>query len=305
LAAFLPIAISGEVGWVAPLGFVGAMAWSTRRDPRTDPPGMRAVHLWTGSLGASLVGLLAWSLQDGNWLLHTMQFALLLTVSRFYLRRFAKDHLQLYALSFLLLLVGAILEPGPVFALCFFVYTIGIMWALALLHLVRELEVQTLTGPEHLLPVPPPKRRWLGLLPPKPVPPAVHWPELDVPLQSLDWRTRRLVGPQWFAATSGLALLVLSGSALFFFLFPRLGVGFFSAQTRGSKSVIGFSMDSELGNFGALKTNPEVVMRVEFPDQPELAQQAVRLRGVTFDTFGGKSWSRRKERQWPLIWDGD
>lgn len=304
LAGFVPIAASGEVGVAAPLGFVAAMLWSLRRDPRLDPPSERTAQIWTAGLGTALVGLAVWAWQDGNWLMHAMQFALLLTMSRFYLRRFAKDHLQLYALSFLLLLVGAILSPGPVFALCFLAYTIGIMWGLAILHLVRELEVQTQTGPEHLLPPEPPKRRWLGLRAPLPLPPKVEWPELAVAASALDWRTRRLVGPQWFFATSALSMGVLLASALFFFLFPRLGVGFFFPQTRGNKSVIGFSTDAELGNFGALKTNPEVVMRVQFPGQPDKAKEAVRLRGVTFDTFGGKSWTRQKEYQRPLQWDG-
>lgn len=304
LAGFVPIAASGEVGVVAPLGFVAAMLWSLRRDPRLDPPSERTAYIWTAGLGTALVGLAVWAWQDGNWLMHAMQFALLLTMSRFYLRRFAKDHLQLYALSFLLLLVGAILSPGPVFALCFLAYTIGIMWGLAILHLVRELEVQTQTGPEHLLPPEPPKRRWLGLRPPLPVPPKVEWPEQAVTTSALDWRTRRLVGPQWFFATSALSMGVLLASALFFFLFPRLGVGFFFPQTRSNKSVIGFSTDAELGNFGALKSNPEVVMRVQFPGQPDKAKEAVRLRGVTFDTFGGKSWTRQKEYQRQLQWDG-
>lgn len=303
LAAFIPIALSGEVGTLAPAAFGVALVVSLARDPRRSPPRPITALLWTGVVLLAFLGLVAWSLQDGAWLLHALEFALLLTASRFFQRRFAKDYLQLLALSLILLLVAAILQPGPLFAVCFLTYTIATMWGLTLLNLVREIEVQTHTGPEHLLP---PARRWLGLLPPKPQPPAIEWPDLPAQTSTLQWRSRRLIGPRYFAASSLLALFVLSGSALFFFLFPRLGVGFFFAQTRPGKQVIGFSTEAELGGFGALKSNAEVVMRLTFPQHPERLQQHQRLRGVTFDTFAGNGWSRPPQdpkSTHPLRWN--
>lgn len=299
--AFLPVALSGEVGWIAPAAFVAAMAGSLLRDPKASPPRPTTARVWTAALIASLGALVAWSLTDGNWLLHALEFALLMTVSRFFQRRFAKDYLQLYALSFILLLVAAVVHPGPAFAVCFLAYAILTMWGLTLLHLVREIEVQTRTGPEHLLPPEKPKRRWLGLLPPKPVKSLQDpWPTPAASDVALGWRTRRLIGPRFFVASSMLALGVLAISALFFFLFPRLGMGFFFAQTRGGKSVIGFSTDAELGRFGALKTNAEVVARVTFPDAPERLQQSLRLRGLSFDRFAGTGWTRSKDEPWIL-----
>lgn len=299
LAAFVPIALSGEVGRVAPAAFAAAMALSLTRDPRLSPPRPATATLWTGVVLLAFLGLVGWALQDGAWLLHALEFALLLTASRFFQRRFAKDYLQLLALSFVLLLVAAIVQPGPLFAICFLVYTMATMWGLTLLHLVREIEDQTLTGPKHLLP---PSRRWLGLRAAKPVPPQAVWPDLPAHASALEWRTRRLIGPRYFAASSVLALAVLTGSALFFFLFPRLGVGFFFAQTRPGKAMIGFSTDAELGNFGALKSNAEVVMRLTFPQHPERLQQGLRLRGVTFDTFSGNGWLRAPQDGRPLRW---
>jgi hypothetical protein len=147
LVAFLPIGLSGEVGVAAPIAFLGAMGLSMLRDPRTSPPRPQTAKAWTAVVLLAFGGLIGWALQDGNWLLHALQFALLLTVSRFFQRRFAKDHLQLVALSFVLLLVAAILQPGPLFAVCFLVYTMLTMWGLTLLHLAREIEVQTHSGP--------------------------------------------------------------------------------------------------------------------------------------------------------------
>ena len=168
IAGFLPIALSGELGWLVPTAFVAAMLGSLLRDPRGSVPQPRTARIWTAVVLASFVAAVFWSTQDSNWLLHALEFALLITVSRFFRRRFAKDHLQLYGLSFILLLVGAIVQPGPMFAVCFLAYTVLTMWGLTLLHLVREIETQTHTGPEHLLPVVVPKRRWFGLRMTKP-----------------------------------------------------------------------------------------------------------------------------------------
>ncbi|MBM4343051.1 MAG: DUF3488 domain-containing protein [Deltaproteobacteria bacterium] len=299
-AGILPIAASGELGWLPPAAFVAAMLVSLLRDPRVSPVRPVTAQLWTAVLVLSFAATIVRSLQDSLWLVHAMEFALLVTVSRFFQRRFAKDYLQLLGLSFILLLTGAIVQPGPMFAVCFLAYTVLTMWGLTLLHLVRELELQTHTGPEHLLPPPPPKRRWLGLLPPKVAPPPVQWPELPVHAGTIEWRSRRLIGPRYFAATSVLSLLVLAGSALFFFLFPRLGVGFFFAQTRPAKSVVGFSTDAQLGQFGAIKSNAEVVARVTFPDDPARLLAGVRLRGVAFDHYANNGWTRLKEEPWPL-----
>lgn len=286
IAAFLPIGISGEVGWLAPILFVAAMIASLVRDPSLSPPRPRTAQIWTGALIAVLLSLVAWSVSDGNWLLHSLQFALLLVVSRFFQRRFSKDYLQLTALSFVMLLVAAIISPGPTFAVCFLAYAVLLMWGLTLLHVVREIEVQTHTGPEHLLPIPPPpKRRWLGLRQALPLKPTENWPDAPTEVSTLQWRTRRLVTKRYLTVTASLSLGVLAISALFFFLFPRLGMGFFFARTRGVQSVTGFGTDAELGHFGQIKTSAEVVARVTFPDEPARLQQSIRLRGISFDKF--------------------
>ncbi len=301
IAAFLPIGISGEVGWLAPILFVAAMIASLVRDPTQSPPRPRTAQIWTGALIAVLLSLVAWSFSDGNWLLHSLQFALLLVVSRFFQRRFSKDYLQLTALSFVMLLVAAIISPGPTFALCFLSYSVLLMWGLTLLHVVREIEVQTHTGPEHLLPIPPPsKRRWFGLRKALPVKPVENWPDAPAELSTLQWRTRRLVTKRYLTVTASLSLGVLAISALFFFLFPRLGMGFFFARTRGVQSVTGFGTDAELGHFGQIKTSAEVVARVTFPAEPERLQQSIRLRGISFDKFAGSGWTRSTEAVWDL-----
>ncbi len=301
-AAFLPIALSGEIGMASPIAFVIAGAASLLRDPRTAAARPITAKLWTGALLAAGALLISWAWNDSNWLLHALQFALLLTVSRFFQRRFAKDFLQLMALSFVLLLVGAIVSPGPAFAGAFLVYTVLTMWGLTLLHLTREIELHTHTGPEHLAPDPPGKRRWFGLRKALPPPPPSPWPQAPSAENALEWRTRRLLTKRFLAALSGMAVGMLVISALFFFLFPRIGVGLLFAQTRGH-SVTGFGLDAQLGNFGQIKSSSEVVARVSFPKDPQRMQQAVRLRGAAFENFVGNGWTRPQEDPTDLMMD--
>ncbi len=301
-AAFLPVALSGEIGVASPVAFLIAMAASLARDPRTATPRPLTARIWTGALLAAAAALVAWSWQDNNWLLHALQFALLLTVSRFFQRRFAKDFLQLMALSFVMLLVGAIVSPGPAFAAAFLVYTVLTMWGLTLLHLTREIEIHTHTGPEHLTPEPPGKRRWFGLRKALPPPPPSPWPDAAADENVLAWRTRRLLTKRFLAALSGMAMGMLVISALFFFLFPRIGVGLLFAQTRGH-SVTGFGLDAQLGNFGQIKSSPEVVARVSFPKDPKRMQDPVRLRGASFENFVGNGWTRPQGDPTDLMMD--
>ena len=301
-AAFLPVALSGEIGLASPVAFLVAGAASLLRDPRTAAPRPLTAKLWTGALLVAAAVLLSWAWNDSNWLLHALQFALLLTVSRFFQRRFAKDFLQLMALSFVLLLVGAIVSPGPAFAASFLAYTVLTMWGLTLLHLTREIELHTHTGPEHLTPDPPGKRRWFGLRKALPPAPPSPWPDAPAEENALAWRTRRLLTKRFLAALSGMAVGMLVISALFFFLFPRIGVGLLFAQTRGH-SVTGFGLDAQLGHFGQIKSSSEVVARVSFPKDPKRLQEPVRLRGAAFENFVGNGWTRPQEDPTDLMMD--
>ena len=143
-----------------------------------------------------------------------------MTLSRLFQRRYAKDYVQLYALSFLLMLVGAVINPSLLFAGSFLVYAIFVIWGLTMAHLAREIEVQTRTGPEHLEPdVEAAAANEEEGLPESPIAP-----------ETLQWRRRRLIGGGFLVASSLMALARWSCRCCCF-LFPRLGMGFFYAQT--------------------------------------------------------------------------
>ena len=302
--AFLAVALSGEIGWVAPSVFAICLIVSFFRS--TDGPLRPATsQIWTAFLFVAFATLIIWSASDGNWLLHALEFALLMTISRLFQRRFAKDYLQLYVLTFLLMLVAAVIHPSLTFALSFLVYTVLAIWGLTMVHLVRDIEIQTRTGPEHLLP---PAKRLLPRLPWRRKAAAAQeavLPESPLAAETLAWRRRRLIGGGFLVVSSLMALGVLLGSMVFFFLFPRLGMGFFFAQTRGSQAVVGFSDEVELGNFGKLKSSAQVVMRVRFPDEPKRLHEPLRIRGLSFDRWQGRRWTRLGDADWELLHRGD
>ncbi|MCB9739918.1 MAG: DUF3488 domain-containing protein [Deltaproteobacteria bacterium] len=305
--AFVAVASSGQIGLVAPAAFVVAyvasLLWKRSAEPQ---PG--AARFWTGALIASFFGLVVWSIQDDNWLLHALEFALLMTTSRLFQRRYAKDWLQLYALSFLLILVAAVIHPTLVFAIAFLIYAVLAIWALVMLHIVRNIEIATRTRPEDLEPEAP-TVRWRDRLPWRRAAAAaaaakaaaeIPLPDGPIPPETLGWRRRRLVGGGFLLGSSLMALAALGASMLFFFLFPRIGMGFFFARTRGAQSVTGFADEVQLGGFGLIKTSAEVVMRVRYPDEPERLNRPIRIRGLSFDRFDGRGWSRTEEPTWML-----
>ncbi len=296
--AFFAVASSGQIGLVAPAAFVVALVASLIV-PQSPTPQPERARIWTGALVLTLLALVGWSIQDDNWLLHSLEFALAMTASRLFQRRYAKDWLQLYALSFLLVLVAAVIHPTMVFALSFIVYAVLAIWALAMLHIVRQIEIATHTTPEEVEPEThgPDRKRWWQRRA-KVAPTRTPLPDGPITAETLEWRSRKLVGRGFLLGSSLMAVGALAASMLFFLMFPRIGMGFFFARTRAGQSVTGFSDEVKLGGFGRIKSSAEVVMRVSFPEEPDRLDESLRIRGLSFDTFDGRNWSRSEEQAW-------
>ena len=91
--------------------------------------------------------------------------------------------------------------------------------------------------------------------------------------------------------TLGLATLVFAGAATFFFVFPRLGFGFFAKQSRRGVATAGFGDKVELGEGGSIGDNQEIVMRVKFPTPPAEGEVAgMRWRGLSLNEYDGRAW---------------
>jgi len=197
-------------------------------------------------------------------LMNAIDFVLFLGINKLFNRWRSNDYQQLYVVSLLQMIAATTLSTDPVFGLLFIVYVIAITWTLILFHLKREMEGNLLLKYGESLEAIPVK--------------------VDRTLNST-----RLVGPRFLIVTSGVSLLIFAGAALFFFLFPRIGFRLFQ-QTRAGIVMAGFNDQVQLGQFGLIKDNPTVVMRVEFDKKNARDLVPPYWRGIAFDTYDGKRW---------------
>ncbi len=100
------------------------------------------------------------------------------------------------------------------------------------------------------------------------------------------------IPPRLVGNLAGLGTLAIVTSLVFFFAFPRLGFGFLSQQNQSAVQVTGFSDEVNLGTFGTLKSDPTVIMRVEFPQGVPARTNTLYWKGFSFDRYDGVAWSR-------------
>jgi len=101
------------------------------------------------------------------------------------------------------------------------------------------------------------------------------------------------------------ALSVLLGLALFLVL-PRMRSGLIHGHLLGAPiATAGFSDRMELGDFGKIRGDSTVVMRIETARGVDLPAEARYWRGLAFDTFDGRSWSTSRSRRSLLSTDAE
>jgi transglutaminase-like putative cysteine protease len=266
--ALLALALSGELSTFAVAGAFGALVLSWFVEPRPDARWM--ARAWTIAtitlLVYTFIDVLA---GDAPTLVSATNFVVFLVVNKLFNRRSNRDYLQLYVLSLVTLVAAAAFNTDLSFALCFVLYITAATWSMILLHLRREMEENYLL--RHTTPGAEAKRV-----------------EVHRILQS-----KRIVSGRFLFATSLLSLSVFLASGVLFFLFPRVGFGLMFGKSRGGISMAGFSDRIELGQFGRIRDNPAVVMRVELPEPAPLPRLPWRWRGISFDRYDGRTW--RKE----------
>jgi transglutaminase-like putative cysteine protease len=108
-----------------------------------------------------------------------------------------------------------------------------------------------------------------------------------------------------FWSTLGLAVLVFLGSMGFFFVFPRVGIGFFMQQSRDGVASSGFGDTVELGTHGTIREDSTVVMRVQFPDGLPDIPSEIYFRGLSLDHYTGRQWIDQDDRTVDVIRDRD
>ena len=102
--------------------------------------------------------------------------------------------------------------------------------------------------------------------------------------------------------------------AMFVFVtFPRVSQGWAGRGEQLATSIAGFSDEISIGQYGStILANPQIVLRVEFPDGPPSNLGGLHWRGKSYDNFDGVRWTRSEQlppssapRQWYRdLWSG-
>jgi protein-glutamine gamma-glutamyltransferase len=87
-----------------------------------------------------------------------------------------------------------------------------------------------------------------------------------------------------------LALSILTGAALIFFVLPRTASGYMSAYSFGTNFSTGFSDRVRLGGIGQIQQSNAVVMHIQI-DGDNRGRYALHWRGVSLSIFDGANWS--------------
>jgi transglutaminase-like putative cysteine protease len=241
--------------------------------------GGRIVRGATGALLAVIVWRIWRRMPDAD-LAPAFDLILALLAYKLLFRRSHRDYVQIYALTFLLVLVASTVTATFVFVAAFAVYVVLATWALILFHLRREMEENYLV--RHSAQAPSQKvgiGRILG--------------------------SRRVVGRAFFAGTFLVAAGVFLGAMAVFASVPRLGAGFVLGA-RAPAGVLGLSDEVAIGRYGtAAAARHDVVLRAVIPRLTELqdanaqraAAEQLYFRGAVYDTYSNGRWirSRRPE----------
>jgi transglutaminase-like putative cysteine protease len=282
VAAVLTLAMAGALSPVSigVLFAVGCLSWHA--DPETRVAAFVAKTDVAFKLGALAYFLftvyrVASAFPEPD-LATLLDFVLFLVGYKLLQRRSGRDYLQIYILSFLLLLASAWLAQGALFAVGFSCYAVLATWALILFHLRREIEENYLV--KHL--------------------PESATQRVTV-ARVLD--SRRVVSAAFFGVTALVAMGVLAGSALIFAVAPRIGVGFLTGGMRRKANVVGFTDEVRLGHHGVLSSdNNTVVLRVTMPritdaasaEERELKVANLYWRGTVYDKYEDGQWLRSR-----------
>lgn len=101
------------------------------------------------------------------------------------------------------------------------------------------------------------------------------------------------LGGRFLLRVSALSVVSLVMSAGVFLTFPRVDQSWAGRGDVATSSVVGFSDRVSIGNFGStILPNPQVVLRVEFPDGRPPDAERKYWRGRSYDNFDGVAWSR-------------
>ena len=186
-----------------------------------------------------------------------------------------RDYRHLYAISLMAILAAAALTTDAWYVPVFLLYLLAAVWTLLLYHLTQE------TGE---------------------TPAVITASSTTACLTTSPGR----ITHRFFWLTNGTAVLTITLTLAIFFLIPRIGAGVLQKTSGEALRTTGFSDRVDLGTIGSVKQDPQIVMRIELPDQPAVEKDRLYLRGLAYDQYNGRSWSHSgtRRRSLNLVADG-
>ena len=91
-----------------------------------------------------------------------------------------------------------------------------------------------------------------------------------------------------------ITILIVLVSIPIFVVIPRGTLGVLRAPNQTALQFSGFSKNINLGDMGEILINTSVVMRIKVDTAPENLPFDLKWRGVAFDRYSGKGWSRTR-----------
>jgi transglutaminase-like putative cysteine protease len=114
------------------------------------------------------------------------------------------------------------------------------------------------------------------------------------------------IGKGLLATTGVLSGVIFLVAMVVFVTFPRVSQGWAGRGDQLATSIAGFSDEISIGQYGStILTNPQIVLRVEFPGGIPTDLRDLHWRGRSYDRFDGVTWTRTETippssapRQW-------
>jgi len=104
------------------------------------------------------------------------------------------------------------------------------------------------------------------------------------------------IGPGLLATSGILSGVILMVAMFVFVTFPRVSQGWAGRGEQLATSIAGFSDEISIGQYGStILANPEIVLRVEFPEGVPVDLGGLHWRGRSYDGFDGVRWTRTEQ----------
>lgn len=218
---------------------------------------------WTNYLTLIYVAfyLLDYFLLSGSFVTALVHLVLFLMVVRLFSIQRERDHYMLAILAFVMVLAAAILTVDSIFLLSF----AGFMLMAVVTFVLMEMRHSTMAA-------------------------TIHGKESGEP------QAYRRMAVSLSAAAPVLALLILVGGTVIFFILPRVSAHYLTTYALTNDLSTGFSDQVQLGRIGQIQQSSAVVMHIHIDGDTPGAYD-LKWRGIALNLFHGSSWSNSLEQR--------